>query len=186
MRYNTLQQRPKQFQSFTGLKVEEFDRLTALIRNDWEEQHKEWLKQRNHHRKRKAGAGQKFMLPLLEDQLLVTLIVKRVYNFTRFNLVKLFSSFVNFIPPADLVYDDRHVRIFYLINHTPVANPKFKKSFPRLTERERGNVIKILLKPLELFCDPLPHRHIQSFQIRLRFLRNDKPPFTHTGSINIA
>lgn len=79
MRYHTLRQRPKQFQSFTGLKVEEFDRLTALIRDDWIEQHTERIKQRNPLRKRRVGAGRKFALPLLEDQLLLAFVWSRLY-----------------------------------------------------------------------------------------------------------
>lgn len=79
MRYHTLRQRPKQFQSFTGLTVEEFDRLSVLIHDDWILQHKEWLRQRNPDRKRREGAGRKFALPLPEDQLLITLVWSRLY-----------------------------------------------------------------------------------------------------------
>jgi hypothetical protein len=79
MRYHTLRQRALRFQSFTGLKVEEFDRLVALIRDDWIMQHTKWLTQRNPHRKRKEGAGRKYALPALEDQLLLTLVWSRLY-----------------------------------------------------------------------------------------------------------
>lgn len=79
MRYHTLRQRPKQFQSFTGLTVEEFDRLAVLIRDDWITRHTEWLKHRNPHRKRRAGAGRKYALPALEDHLLLTLVWSRLY-----------------------------------------------------------------------------------------------------------
>lgn len=79
MKYITLRQRPKQFLSFTGLKVEEFDRLSALIRSDWVTQREERIHKGNPNRKRKQGAGRKFVLETLEDQLLVTLVWSRLY-----------------------------------------------------------------------------------------------------------
>ena len=79
MRYHTLRHRPKQFQSFTGLTVEEFDRLVALIHDDWVRLHTERLNQRNPQRKRKIGAGRKYALPSLDDQLLLVLVWSRLY-----------------------------------------------------------------------------------------------------------
>ena len=79
MRYHTLRHQPKQFQSFTGLMVEEFDRLTALIHDDWIRQHTERLNKGNPRRKRKQGAGRKYALPALEDQLLLILVWSRLY-----------------------------------------------------------------------------------------------------------
>jgi DDE superfamily endonuclease/Helix-turn-helix of DDE superfamily endonuclease len=79
IKYITLRQRPKQFLSFTGLKVEEFDKLSALIHSDWILQREENLYKRNPNRKRKQGAGRKYILETLEDQLLVTLVWSRLY-----------------------------------------------------------------------------------------------------------
>lgn len=79
MRYHALGKRQRQFQSFTGLTVEEFDRLVALIRTDWILQRHERLEQHNPERKRKEGAGRKYALETLEDQLLLTLIWSRLY-----------------------------------------------------------------------------------------------------------
>lgn len=79
MRYHTLRQRARQFHSFTGLTVEEFDRLVALIRHDWIVKRQELLTQRNPHRKRREGGGRKFALPTLEDQLLLALVWSRLY-----------------------------------------------------------------------------------------------------------
>ena len=79
MKYITLRQRPKQFQSFTGLMVEEFDQLSVLLHSDWIIQREERLHKGNPNRKRKQGAGRKFILETLEDQLLVTLVWSRLY-----------------------------------------------------------------------------------------------------------
>lgn len=79
MNYSSLKRRPRCFQSFTGLTVEEFDRLTALIRNDWLIQREERLHLLRPHRKRREGWGRKYGLPLLEDQLLLTLVWTRLY-----------------------------------------------------------------------------------------------------------
>lgn len=79
MRYHSLCKRQRQFQSFTGLTIEEFDRLVALIRTDWVIQRRERLKQHNPERKRKEGAGRKCVLETIEDQLLLTLVWSRLY-----------------------------------------------------------------------------------------------------------
>jgi hypothetical protein len=79
MRYYSLSKRQRQFQSFTGLTVEEFDRLVALIRTDWGIQRYERLERHNPERKRKEGAGRKYALAALEDQLLLTLVWSRLY-----------------------------------------------------------------------------------------------------------
>ena len=77
MRYHTLRRRPKHFLSFTGLAVEEFDRLAALIHSDWIFQRIQRLART--HRKRKIGGGRKYALPDPEDQLLLTLVWLRLY-----------------------------------------------------------------------------------------------------------
>lgn len=77
MRYNSLRHRPKHFLAFTGLKVEEFDRLVALVHSDWVSQRIERLSRPD--RKRKIGGGRKYALPDLEDQLLLSLVWSRLY-----------------------------------------------------------------------------------------------------------
>jgi len=79
MQYTSLKLRPKHFHSFTGLKVEEFDRLVAIIRDDWETQRLRRLEKNNPDRQRKIGGGRKYALPLLEDQLLLTLAWSKLY-----------------------------------------------------------------------------------------------------------
>ncbi|MBI3420548.1 MAG: transposase [Candidatus Sungbacteria bacterium] len=79
IRYHALCKRQKQFQSFTGLTVAEFDRLVALIRTDWVTQRHQRLQEHNPERKRKEGGGRKYALETLEDQLLLTLVWSRLY-----------------------------------------------------------------------------------------------------------
>jgi hypothetical protein len=78
LRYHSLRQRPRCFQSFTSLTVEEFDRLVDDIRDDWIRQRQERLKPFTE-RKRKEGGGRKQALQTLEDQLLLTLSWVRIY-----------------------------------------------------------------------------------------------------------
>jgi len=79
MRYTSLKRRPRHFHSFTGLKVEEFDKLVQEISGDWERQRRERLTKNNPHRKRKLGGGRKKVLSTLQDQLLLTLAWARTY-----------------------------------------------------------------------------------------------------------
>lgn len=79
MRYNSLRLRPKCFLAFTGLTVEEFDRLVALIHSDWITQRHERLEKQNPHRKRNEGGGRKYSMETLEDQLLLVLVWSRLY-----------------------------------------------------------------------------------------------------------
>lgn len=79
MNYTSLRVRPKCFLAFTGLKVEEFDRLVALIRPDWVIQRQERLERLNPNRQRKEGGGRKCSLSTLEDQLLLVLVWSRLY-----------------------------------------------------------------------------------------------------------
>lgn len=79
MRYFNLRQRPKQFQSFTGLKVEEFDRLASLLKSDWQKHRLARLEAKNPDRKRQLGGGRKKILNTLEDQLLLTLVWTKLY-----------------------------------------------------------------------------------------------------------
>lgn len=79
MNYTSLRGRPRCFLAFTGLKVEEFDRLAALIRPDWVSQRQERLEKNNPNRQRKEGGGRKYSLKTLEDQLLLVLVWSRLY-----------------------------------------------------------------------------------------------------------
>lgn len=79
MQFNSLKQRPRYFLSFTGLKVEEFTRLVAKIKQDWLDLRIERLNKSNPNRKRKMGGGRKKTLSTLEDQLLLTLVWARLY-----------------------------------------------------------------------------------------------------------
>lgn len=79
MNYNQLRQRSRYFQSFTGLKVEEFDRLVNQIKDDWKQQRIERLTKNNPNRQRKLGGGRKQIIFKLEDQLLLTLIWSKLY-----------------------------------------------------------------------------------------------------------
>ena len=112
MHYHSLKLRPKHFLSFTGLNVEEFDRLVALIHPDWINQRTDRLTKNKPHRKRKIGAGRKFALPLLEDQLLLTLVwSKQYFSYIMFEYLfgvdeSTVSRIVNAIP---LLLQDRFV-----------------------------------------------------------------------------
>lgn len=77
MRYLSLKRRPKHFQSFTGLKVEEFERLVTQTRENWINQRLERLERPD--RQRKPGGGRKPSLPDIEDQLLLTLLWAKLY-----------------------------------------------------------------------------------------------------------
>jgi len=79
MQYTSLKLRPKHFHSFSGLKVEEFDRLVASIRDDWETQRLRRIEKNNPNRQRRIGGGRKYALTLLEDQLLLTLVWSKLY-----------------------------------------------------------------------------------------------------------
>lgn len=80
MHYTSFKLRPKHFLSFTGLKVEEFDRLVRDIRNEWIKQRLLRLTENNPHRIRKIGGGRKQVLDTLEDQLLLTLLWTKLYS----------------------------------------------------------------------------------------------------------
>lgn len=79
MNYNKLSKKPRHFQSFTGLAVQEFDKLVGQLKEDWRRQRIERLNKNNPHRQRKLGGGRKQIIAKLEDQLLLTLIWSRMY-----------------------------------------------------------------------------------------------------------
>lgn len=76
MRFKSLSQRPRHFNNFTGLKVEEFKKLQESIKTDWQQARLARLKT---HRIRKIGGGRKPKLDNLEDRLLVFLIYAKLY-----------------------------------------------------------------------------------------------------------
>ena len=79
MRYNTLKQRPRHFQTFTGLTVTEFNKLTEKNKDNWKKQRIERLLNNRPNRKRKIGGGRKKILNSLEDQLLLSLVWAKLY-----------------------------------------------------------------------------------------------------------
>lgn len=79
MCYLTLRNRPRCFQAFTGLKVEEFNQLVTVLRGDWLLQREQRLDRGNPQRQRQPGGGRKLRLPALEDQLLLVLVWSRIY-----------------------------------------------------------------------------------------------------------
>lgn len=79
LRYLSLRKHPKHFLSFTGLKVEEFDKLVNDIRSDWHLQRTKRLNKSNPNRKRAMGGGRKKILSTLEDQLLLILSWAKYY-----------------------------------------------------------------------------------------------------------
>lgn len=79
MRYFNLRNKPRHFQVFTGLKVEEFDRLVAQIKPSWQEQAQERLRCGAENRQRKIGGGRKKILESPEEQFLLALIWAKLY-----------------------------------------------------------------------------------------------------------
>lgn len=80
MRYNTLKQKSnKHFSSFTGLNIQEFDKLVNDLREEYLCQRIDRLNKSNPKRKRRVGGGRKKILSGLEDQLLLTLIWAKLY-----------------------------------------------------------------------------------------------------------
>lgn len=71
-----LSRQPKHFQTFTGLKVEQFQEVLTAIRPVYAKLQSKRLKKAN--RQRKAGGGRKFELGL-EERLLLTLMYLRLY-----------------------------------------------------------------------------------------------------------
>lgn len=77
LRFSALAQRPRHFQSFTGLTVAEFQELLVTIEDDWQDARRRGGKRRN--RQRKPGGGRKLALPALEDRLLVFVVYAKLY-----------------------------------------------------------------------------------------------------------
>ncbi len=71
-----LRRRPRHFARFTGLSIEEFDRLSLCLQEEYEAQEQQRKSQRA--RQRAVGGGRRFVLSL-EDRLLATLLYFRLY-----------------------------------------------------------------------------------------------------------
>jgi hypothetical protein len=76
MNYILISRKPKIFRSFTGLGIEEFDRLYQMIEAKYEEYEKKRLSREG--RKKAIGQGRKFKLDLI-DRLLMLLVYYRLY-----------------------------------------------------------------------------------------------------------
>lgn len=75
--YSKLSKRPKQFKTFTGLTVEEFDELYAIVNKQYRKFEIKRLSKRK--RKHVIGQGRKFKLGL-KDQLMMLLMYYRMYT----------------------------------------------------------------------------------------------------------
>ena len=76
LNFQSLAKRPMHFANFTGLSVEEAQKLVKLMEADWQRQRKESFKT---DRERKIGGGRKLDVPEFADRLLVFLIYAKVY-----------------------------------------------------------------------------------------------------------
>jgi hypothetical protein len=74
--FKRLSRQAKHFQTFTGLKVEQFEEVVVAVRPVYAKVQRERLKRSK--RQRKAGGGRKFELGL-EERLLLTLMYLRLY-----------------------------------------------------------------------------------------------------------
>jgi hypothetical protein len=74
LNYSKISKKPRSFQSFTGIAVEQFDFLSQII----ESKYKDAEKKRLSKRKRGIGAGRPFKLTL-KDRLLMLLMYYRMY-----------------------------------------------------------------------------------------------------------
>jgi len=77
LKFSSLSQRPRHFLNFTGLQVDEFNKLQQSIRADWQQAKQDKFKT---DRIRKIGGGRRLKLPNLEDRLLVFLIYAKLYT----------------------------------------------------------------------------------------------------------
>lgn len=76
LRFFSLAQRPRHFESFTGLTPLEFLKLKQSLQADWQTLRQKRMKIK---RIRKIGGGRKLKLSALEDRLLVFLVYARLY-----------------------------------------------------------------------------------------------------------
>ncbi len=75
--YTKLSKRPESFRSFSGLTVEEFDKLYSIVKDEYKEHEKQRLNKKK--RIKAVGQGRKFKLPV-KDRLLMLLIYYRLYT----------------------------------------------------------------------------------------------------------
>ncbi|MEO9310380.1 MAG: transposase family protein [Nitrososphaera sp.] len=76
LNYSKISKKPRSFQSFTGIAVEQFDFLSQIIESKYKDAEKKRLSKRK--RKRGIGAGRPFKLTL-KDRLLMLLMYYRMY-----------------------------------------------------------------------------------------------------------
>ena len=74
--YKKLAKKPKQFQSFTGIGLEQFDFLSSEIEKEYKRTEAKRLSGRK--RERKIGTGRKFAFPV-RDRLVMLLVYYRMY-----------------------------------------------------------------------------------------------------------
>jgi len=71
MSYALLSKKPGMFRTFTGLSIEEFDRLYQIVENRYEDYERKRLSRED--RKKRIGQGRRFKLKLI-DRLLMLLV----------------------------------------------------------------------------------------------------------------
>jgi len=77
MKYQTLAKSPVLFGRFTGLTVQEFDRLSLKLKPLWDKAETERLSRDN--RQRQIGGGRKYKISSFEDKLLLILMFYKLY-----------------------------------------------------------------------------------------------------------
>ncbi len=75
--YRKLSKRPDSFRSFSGLTVEEFDKLYSFVNDNYKEYEKQRLSKKK--RIKSVGQGRKFKL-IVKDRLLMLLVYYRLYT----------------------------------------------------------------------------------------------------------
>lgn len=104
LNYDRLRKRPKQFKSFTGLSVDEFDQILHKIKDSYKYYENKRLNSKK--RKRAIGGGRKFKNPLC-DRILMCIINLRLnltqivlgylFNLSDSNVCRDFSRIMNII-----------------------------------------------------------------------------------------
>ena len=74
--YKKLARKPRSFQSFTGISLEQFDFLSSEIEKEYKRTEQRRLSRKK--RERKIGAGRRFALPV-RDRLMMLLVYYRMY-----------------------------------------------------------------------------------------------------------
>ena len=76
--YKKLARKPRSFQSFTGISLEQFDFLSSEIEKKYKITEKKRLSSSKKKRRRRVGAGRKFELPI-KDRAVMLLVYYRMY-----------------------------------------------------------------------------------------------------------